>query len=151
MPAAPHLRGAGSCPLILRHPLPTLCHPALGEQAVAASVSRACSSPLGQVEHAVPPATRLPALLTHPQVFTAHLLCTYDVQYCRQMHPVFTEFLTYPKELTKNMATSTAATADSYWGLIGLARPRHTGHLSPSQVTLAREGGWASLLCHELL
>lgn len=73
------------------------------------------------------------------------------MQYCRQMHPVFTEFLTYPKELTKNMATRTAAIADSYWGLTGLARPRRTGHLSPSQVTLAREGGWASLLYRKLL
>ena len=148
-------QGSCSCPLILWHPLPALCHPAPGEQATAASLSRgkgeqACSPPLRQVGHAVQPAKRSPALLTHPQIFTARLPCAYDVHSCRQMHPVSTEFLTYPKELTKNMATSTA-TADSYWGLIGLARPRGTGRPSPSQVTLAREGGWASLLCHELL
>lgn len=53
--------------------------------------------------------------LTHPHSFTAHPLCACDVCYCRQTCSIFTGFPTYPEELSKNTAISTASVTGVNW------------------------------------
>ena len=153
MPAAPHLGGAGSCPLTPWHPLPAPCPHAPGKQAVpAASMSQgireqARGSALGSVGHTVQPATHSPTLLrTHTASLHTH---------CVPGMCVIADRLALPSpgfQLTqKSLVRTRPHQQQQLWGLIGLARPRCIVHPSPRGVTLAREGGWASLLCHALL
>lgn len=149
MPAAPHLGGAGSCPLTPWHPLPAPCPGAPGEQDVpAASISQgireqARSSALGQGGHAVQPATHSPTLL-HTHTASLHTLCV-------PVMCVIADRLALSSpgfQLTqKSLVRTQPYQQHQLQGLIGLARPRCTVHPSPRGVTSAREGGWASLLC----
>lgn len=118
-------RGSWLLPLTPWHPLPAPCPRAPGEQGVpAASMSQGIRtgpqlSPGVGGRARCPTSHTLAHTLPHPHSITAHPLCACDVCYCRQTCSTFTRFPTYPKELSKNTAISTATVT----GLIGLARP----------------------------
>lgn len=132
------LASAPPCPA----PLPALCQPALGKQAMAAPASVSCgngdqprSSLLRQVGHTVQPATLSPTCLTHPHVFTAHLLCAGHGS--RQTLPAFTELQITQKSLLRTLPPQQQQQLTVMGDMIGFARPRCTKHLAPSPVTLA--------------
>lgn len=81
----------------------------------------------------------------HIRMYLQHSHCVPITGTTTDRHTLPSRVPTHPKELNKSSAASAAGTADSYWGLIGSARPRCTEQPSPSPVTLAREG--AGLVC----